>query len=154
MGFSIALLKCDKNCTVPQQVPMCFLCLIQDCHIKVTLKLSFSRRISPRTALSLPIKTRRFSFKHARRLIPPQLPSAGCHDSRVRHGRRPQEQSLRKTGSFPELSEAGSLDSCHSCRAGERLSAARTALPAPPALPCVPPEAKRQGTTSGQQRLH
>lgn len=131
---------------------MCFLCLIQDCLIKVTLKLSFCHRLSPRTVLLFPSPLRQeedtLSNMHVELLLP-LLPSVGCHHLRVPHGRRPQKQSLRKAGSFPTLSEASSLDSCHFCGAGERLSAAFTALPAPPALPYASLEAKRWGGSSG-----
>jgi len=151
LGFLIALPKCEKNCAVPRQVPMCFLCLIQDCLIKVTLKLSFCHRLSPRTALLFPSPLRQedtLSKAHVELLLP-LVPSVGCHNSRVQRGRTPQKQSRRKTGSFPKLSKAGSLDSCHFCHAGEGLSAAFTVLPAPLALPCAALEAKRWGGSGG-----
>lgn len=111
MGFLIALLKSDKNCSVPRQVPMCFLCLIQDCLIKVTLKLSFCHGLSPGTALLFPYALRQadtLSNTHVGFSAPSPPTPCGC--TVVGDGRH---RALGRTGSSPKLGQARSLDSSH-----------------------------------------
>lgn len=132
LGFLIALLKSDKNCSLPQQVPMCFLCLIQDCLIKVTLKLSFCHRLSPRTVLLFPYTLRQddiLSNMHVGFTPTPPTPCGCIVVGEGRHG------ALGRTGSFPMLSQACSLDSSHFSMLEKRLLASLLALLAPLALP-------------------